>query len=338
MAIQHQVNLAPHNTFGIACKAKLFSSFQSLAELQEILSNPTLAKETILLLGGGSNVLFTKDFDGLILINEIKGITLVEESATELILEAGAGENWHEFVSYGVANNWGGLENLSLIPGKVGAAPMQNIGAYGVEQKDCFVQLEALEIATGQVKTFTKEDCHFDYRESYFKQEGKNRFIILSVQYRLNKLPKIHTEYGAISQELAEMGISTPRVKDVAEAVIRIRRSKLPDPKEIGNAGSFFKNPVIPERLFLEIKARYPEVVSYPAQPGTVKIAAGWLIEKAGWKGFRKDNFGVHAKQALVLVNYGGAKGEEIWDLSGQIVQAIQQKFGVVLEREVNIY
>ena len=338
MAIQHQVNLATHNTFGIACKAKLFSSFQSLAELQAILSDPTLAKETILILGGGSNVLFTKDFDGLILINEIKGISLIEESATELILEAGAGENWHEVVSYGVANNWGGLENLSLIPGKVGAAPMQNIGAYGVEQKDCFVQLKALEIATGQVKTFSKEECRFGYRESFFKQEGKNRFIILSVQYRLLKSPKIHTEYGAISQELAGMGISHPSVKDVAEAVIRIRRCKLPDPKEIGNAGSFFKNPVIPESLFLEIKAKYPEVVSYPAQPGTVKIAAGWLIEKAGWKGFRKDNFGVHAKQALVLVNYGGAKGEEIWDLSGQIVQAIHQKFGVELEREVNIY
>ena len=338
MLIQQQENLASHHTFGVACCAKLFARFQSLDELRAILVNPAVEKEKILILGEGSNVLFINDFDGLILTNEIKGIRLVNETDSEVILEAGAGENWHEFVSYCVSNGWGGLENLSLIPGKVGAAPMQNIGAYGVEQKDCFVQLTALDKSTGEIKIFSNTECQFGYRESFFKQEGKHKFIILAVQYRLTKSPKVSIDYGVISQELISSGITSPGIKDVAEVVIRIRKSKLPDPKLVGNAGSFFKNPIVTEKVFFELKSRFPAIVSFPSKEGFVKIAAGWLIEKAGWKGYRNKNYGVHPLQALVLVNYGGASGKDIWELSTQIVKDVFQKFGVELEREVNIY
>lgn len=338
MSLQNKVELQGYNTFGIACQAKLFNTFRNLDELKSILQLEEVKKEKILVLGGGSNVLFTKDFDGLVLINEIKGISVVTENSEEVILEAGAGENWHDFVSFGVERNWGGLENLSLIPGKVGAAPMQNIGAYGVEQKNCFVQLTAFEIQTGKIVEFSLEECAFGYRESYFKQDGKNRYIILSVQYRLNKKPRIQTSYGAISQELEKMGITDPSVKDVAQAVIRIRESKLPNPKVIGNAGSFYKNPVIPMEDFLNLSVKYPDLVSYPSETGMVKLAAGWLIEKAGWKGYRRGNYGVHQNQALVLVNYGGSNGKDIWNLSTEILQDIKNKFGVELEREVNIF
>lgn len=338
MLLQNQIDLKSFNSFGIACQAKLFSSFNSLEELKEILNLDQIKGEKLLILGGGSNVLFTKDFNGIVLINNIKGITLISETDEDVILEAGAGENWHDFVSYGVERNWGGLENLSLIPGKVGAAPMQNIGAYGVEQKNCFVQLTALEIKTGQLINFSLEDCAFGYRESFFKQDGKNRFVILKVQYRLKKKPSIQTSYGAISQELEKMGIVNPTVQDVAKAVIHIRESKLPNPKVIGNAGSFFKNPVVPNSVFQNLSQKYPDLVSYPAENGNTKLAAGWLIEKAGWKGYRKENYGVHQNQALVLVNYGGANGSEIWELSHEILQDIKNKFGVELEREVNIF
>ncbi len=337
MLIQENASLFPYNTFGIRCSAEYLAQFTSVSELQEILSQNKFHTQSKLLLGGGSNILFTKDFNGLVLLNEIKGIETVAEDPQSITLKVGGGENWHQFVSHCVSKGWGGLENLSLIPGKVGAAPMQNIGAYGVEQNACFIELDALDMISKSVVIFSKSDCHFGYRESYFKQKGKDRYAITSVTYKLNKHPKLNIEYGAIGQELDMMGVSTPTIGTVAQAVINIRSSKLPDPKDIGNSGSFFKNPIIENVIFELLKSNYPTIVAYPAQSGYTKLAAGWLIEKAGWKGYREGDFGVHKNQALVLVNYGNASGAEIIDLSNRIIDDVKLKFGVDLEREVNI-
>ena len=334
--MQKDVSLKPFNTFGIDVRAALFSSFSSIEELIDLL--PTIRNTDTLISGGGSNMLFTKDFEGLFVRNCIKGIKEIERTQTHVILEAGAGENWHDFVIHCVDHGFGGLENLSLIPGCVGASPMQNIGAYGVEIKDTFAYLDAVEISTGEVKRFHLADCAFGYRESVFKRELKNQYVICSVAFTLSLNPIMNTSYGVIETELQHMGITTPSIKDVSNAVIRIRQSKLPDPKQLGNAGSFFKNPVVSNEVLTSIQSSYERVPSYPAGDGHVKLAAGWLIEQAGWKGKRFGNVGVHELQALVLVNYGGGTGKEIYELSQRIIEDIQVKFGVSLEREVNIY
>ncbi len=337
MVFQQNADIRGHNTFGIAAKADHLARFSTVAELRVLLATPEVNGQPHLILGGGSNLLFTRDFHGAVLLNEIPGLEKVREDDDHVWVKAGAGVVWHTFVLHCVEHGWGGVENLSLIPGKVGASPMQNIGAYGVEIKDTFDALEALRIADGEVVTFNKEACAFGYRESFFKRDGKGQYVILNVTFRLNKRPVLNTSYGNIQQELDRMGISAPTLRDVSDAVIAIRRSKLPDPAVVGNAGSFFKNPVVPNELVEKIRATYPDVVAYPAGAGHSKLAAGWLIEKAGWKGHREATHGVHDRQALVLVNYGGATGKEIYDLSEQVLRSVQERCGVELEREVNI-
>lgn len=333
--ISENISLKPFNTFGIDVSARYFAAFASIEELHAILQE--YKNVPLLVLGGGSNLLLTQDFDGLVLKNEIKGMTIVSEDADEVVIRCGAGEVWHEFVLFSIAQGYSGIENLSLIPGSVGASPMQNIGAYGVEIKDVFEKLEAYEIATGEIHTYTNAECAFGYRESIFKRAVKGKYIITEVYFRLRKDAKLNTSYGAIESELQAQGIENPTIKDVSNAVIAIRSSKLPNPKEIGNAGSFFKNPVVDEAIYQKIQQEYPAAPAYPAEPGKVKMPAGWLIETAGWKGKTLANYGVHTKQALVLVNYGGATGSQIYDLSSQILDDIYQKFGIQLEREVNI-
>ena len=332
--IQTNKNLKEYNTFGISVKAEMFAVFSSIEELKQILSFRNNKK--LLVLGGGSNLLLTKDFDGLVIKNEIKRFEVIEETASEVIVESGAGENWHEFVLNCIDKGFGGIENLSLIPGSVGASPMQNIGAYGVEIKDVFESLSAYHIASGEIHYFDKTKCEFGYRESIFKNKVKGEYIILTVTFRLTKNPTINSSYGAINEQLKVMGIQAPTIKELSAAVIAIRQSKLPDPKIIGNAGSFFKNPTVDNILLEKIQENYPDIPNYPAENGR-KLAAGWLIEKAGWKGRTFDNYGVHKLQALVLVNYGNCTGKEIFDLSSQIIQDVFDKFGVLLEREVNI-
>ena len=266
------------------------------------------------------------------------GKEIVKETEKELLIKVGAGENWHQFVLYCVSKNWGGIENLSLIPGNVGASPMQNIGAYGVEIKDVFYSLEALNMETLQVEEFSNEECRFGYRESIFKNSHKGKYSILSVTFVLQKKPKFNTSYGAIETQLKKMNVLEPTVKSISDAVIAIRSSKLPDPKEIGNAGSFFKNPVVSREEFSNILSQFPQVAHYPQNDGTVKIAAGWLIDQLGWKGKTINNYGVHKNQALVLVNYGGGDGKDIYNLSSEIIKSVEETFGVLLEREVNIY
>ena len=332
--IQINKNLKEYNTFGISVKAEMFAVFSSIEELKQILSFRNNKK--LLILGGGSNLLLTKDFDGLVIKNEIKRFEVIEETASEVIVESGAGENWHEFVLKCIDKGFGGIENLSLIPGSVGASPMQNIGAYGVEIKDVFESLSAYHIASGEIHYFDKTKCEFGYRESIFKNKVKGEYIILTVTFRLTKNPTINSSYGAINEQLKVMGIQVPTIKELSAAVIAIRQSKLPDPKIIGNAGSFFKNPTVEITLLEQIQKNYPDIPNYPALNGR-KLAAGWLIEKAGWKGRTFDNYGVHKLQALVLVNYGNCTGQEIFDLSSQIIKDVFEKFGVLLEREVNI-
>ncbi len=332
---QISVDLAPYTTFGVPAKAKDFHVFQSVNELDTLIKEHQSTR--LLILGGGSNILFTEDFDGVVLKNEIKGFEIIEEDAETAVVRAGAGEQWHSFVMRCIDQGLGGLENLSLIPGNVGASPMQNIGAYGVEIKDVFYSLRAYHIKTGEVHLFNAEQCSFGYRESVFKRSLKDQYIILDVSFGLSKLPEVNTSYGAISSELEKMGINAPTIKDVSQAVINIRSSKLPNPKELGNAGSFFKNPVIERSHFQKIQEKHPDAPSYPVNETQTKVAAGWLIEKAGWKGKRINNCGVHTLQALVLVNYGDASGKEIYALSEAIIQSVEEMFQITLEREVNI-
>lgn len=337
MLISENVLLRPYNTFGIAARSRYFADFSNADELGELLSAPQFRDLPRMILGGGSNVLFTKDFDGVILKNEMKGMEVVGEDDDYVYVKAGAGESWHGFVMENIKHNRGGLENLSLIPGNVGASPMQNIGAYGVEIKDTFHSLEALHLEEKEVVSFTKEDCRFGYRESVFKHKYKGQFAILSVTYKLSKHPQFNTSYGAIEAELNAMGVKDLSIQAISQAVINIRSSKLPDPAKIGNAGSFFKNPTVTAGDYERIKAAHPGVVAYPVEGNQFKLAAGWLIEQCGWKGYREGDAGVHAKQALVLVNYGEAKGGEIYDLSQKVLDSVEEKFGVLLEREVNI-
>lgn len=331
--LQQNISLKPYNTFGIDVKAKYFATFHTIEQLSELLDN----KQSTLILGGGSNILFTDNFNGLVLKNELKGIQLVKEDDSYVYVRSGAGENWHYFVLYCINHNWGGVENLSLIPGNVGASPMQNIGAYGVEIKDIFYSLQAYSIADKKLHEFSLSDCEFGYRESVFKRKYKGQYVITAVTYRLNKKPQFNTSYGAIVQELEKMQVKELSVKAISAAVINIRSSKLPDPGVIGNAGSFFKNPEITTAQFDILKARFPAIVGYVLPDNNIKLAAGWLIEQCGWKGYRKGDAGCHAKQALVLVNYGNATGSQIYDLSTEILQSVRDKFGVQLEREVNI-
>jgi UDP-N-acetylmuramate dehydrogenase len=336
MKILENISLKPYNSFAIDVTAKNFSSFTSTDELAELTTHHSPL--TIIILGGGSNILFTKNFDGLVLKNEIRGINLLHEDAEYVYVKAGAGENWHRFVLYCIQRNWAGVENLSLIPGNVGASPMQNIGAYGVELENVFHSLEAFHLQEKRVHTFTKADCAFGYRNSSFKNKYKNQFAVVSVTFKLRKHPIFHTSYGAILQELEKMGIHELSIDNISKAVINIRISKLPDPKLIANAGSFFKNPEVTAIKYEELKSKFPSIIAYPLPGENMKLAAGWMIEQCGWKGVRRGDAGCHDKQALVLVNYGKATGKQVYDLSQEILLSVKEKFGVDLEREVNIF
>ncbi len=335
MRLLRNKSLKEYNSFGIDVKAKNFISITSENELKQTIRK-VYASE-LFILGGGSNMLLTKDLDKTVVHVNLKGKEILEEDDASVLVCVKSGENWHQFILWCLENNFGGLENLSLIPGNVGSAPIQNIGAYGVELKDSFVSCEALNVQTLETTVFSKEECCFGYRNSVFKNELKNRFVITSVTFRLTKKEhQLHTGYGAIQSEL--VGIENPGIRDVSNAVIKIRQEKLPDPKEIGNSGSFFKNPIISVEEFEAIKIKHSELPSYPANEGHVKIPAGWLIDQAGFKGYRKGDAGVHEKQALVLVNYGNASGAEILDLAEKIRGKINSEYGISLEFEVNIF
>lgn len=337
MEFKENFSLKSFNTFGINAFCHYFTEFENINTLKNILEHPLAKQNKKLVLGGGSNILFTKDFDGLVLKNNISGIEKINEDEKHVYLRAGAGVNWHSFVMYCIENNLAGVENLSLIPGNVGASPMQNIGAYGVEVKDVIESVHGIFTEDLAEFSLNNSQCNFSYRESIFKHELKNKAIITHVIYRLNKTAKFNTSYGAIEQELEKMGVQDLSIKAISDAVINIRRSKLPNPAEIGNAGSFFKNPTVDKSTFENLKSKFSDIPNYPQNDGSVKLAAGWLIEQCGWKGYRKDNYGVHKLQALVLVNYGNANGSDIYQLSEEILQSVKAKFGITLEREVNI-
>ena len=334
MEVLENVSLKSLNTFGLAANTRYFAVVEKEADLLDILDSPPTP---MLVLGGGSNVLFSKDYQGLVLKNNLFGKEFIKQDSDYVWLRIGGGENWHDLVLWAIEQGWAGIENLSLIPGTVGAAPMQNIGAYGVELSSVFHSLEAIELATGKTKTFNQSDCRFGYRYSIFKGPLKGKYFISRVVLRLRKRPIFNTSYGAIAQTLKEMEVEQVTIKSISDAVIKIRQSKLPDPREIGNAGSFFKNPTVKENIYHNLKTEYANIPGYPAEAGQVKIPAGWLIEQCQWKGFRRGDAGVHTKQALVLVNYGEAQGTELVALSGKIKSSVMEKFGIELTAEVNI-
>ena len=336
MHIQHNFSLKKYNTFGIEAKAKEFVAVHSVDELKNVLiENKSKSK---FVLGGGSNMLLTKDIDALVIHIDLKGKNIINENSDFVWVESQAGENWHEFVLWTIDQNLGGLENMSLIPGNVGTTPVQNIGAYGTEMKDTFVSCDAMKIDTLEMKTFSKDDCHFGYRESVFKHEVKYQYIITSVVFKLTKRNhKINTSYGDITKELEKQHVITPTLKDVSNAVIAIRQSKLPDPKELGNSGSFFKNPIILKSEYEKIHALHPEMPHYVISETQVKVPAGWLIERAGFKGKRFGDAGIHKNQALVLVNYGNATGQDILNVSKDIQTTVLREFGIAIEAEVNV-
>lgn len=338
MKIQEKYSLKDLNTFGVDVSAKYFAEVKNVDDLKYAIEFAKINHFEILFLGGGSNILFTEDFGGLVIKLNLKGISEEFLNENEVLVTAKAGENWHEFVQFCLSENYGGLENLSLIPGNVGTSPMQNIGAYGTEIKDTFVKCKVLNIETLEIEEFNKEECGFGYRDSIFKGEGKRKFVILEVTFKLStKNHQIKTEYGAIKNELDKLGIENPTIQDVSRAVISIRQSKLPDPQILGNAGSFFKNPTIPLQQFTEVQNSYPQIPNYP-NGEMVKIPAGWLIEQCGWKGKQVGNVASHELQALVIVNKtGNATGKEIYDFSTMIIESVKDKFGIGLEREVNI-
>jgi len=338
MQISENHSLKSLNTFGIEAVAPYFARFAHVDELSELLHEIERSRvNRHMILGGGSNILFTGNPEGWVLKNDIPGISVVKQDGDDVYVKVGAGEIWHRFVMYCVEKGYAGVENLSLIPGQAGASPMQNIGAYGVEIKDVFHELEAFHLQEKTVVKFNLNDCAFGYRESVFKRKFRNQFAILNVTYKLSLKPNFNTSYGAIEEELEKMGVQELSIRAVSDAVIRIRSSKLPDPAVTGNAGSFFKNPVIEESRLQALKAEHPDIVAYPAGKGLVKLAAGWMIERCGWKGYRSGDAGCHPKQALVLVNYGNATGADVYALSEKIVESVREKFGVELEREVNI-
>lgn len=337
MQIQENYSLKQLNTFGLDVRARYFAEVRSAEELQQVFAQYPPKTNPHLILGGGSNLLFTGDFPGLIIKISIHGIDILDETDDQVMVSAAAGEDWDGFVSYCVTKGWGGLENLSLIPGQVGSSPIQNIGAYGVELKDHFHQLAAWDKITSSTVTFSREDCRFGYRDSLFKREGRNRYVILSVNFWLTKNDHLlQLGYGAIHTALEERGIPSPTIADVREVICSIRRSKLPDPAVTGNAGSFFKNPVVSLEQYEGLRQEYPATVAFP-DPAGMKLAAGWLIEQAGWKGYRQGDAGIHPLQALVLVNYGQSSGKELVKLSEKVKASVLQKFGVRLETEVNI-
>lgn len=336
MEIQSNFSLKKYTTFGIEAKANQFLAVKNVGELKAVLEQKKSEKKFIL--GGGSNMLLTKNIEALVIHVDLKGKKIIKETEDYVWVESQAGENWHEFVIWAIDQNFGGLENMSLIPGNVGTTPVQNIGAYGTEIKDTFVSCEAISIENQEMKTFSKEECHFGYRESIFKNEEKDNYIITSVIFKLTKRNhKINISYGDISTELAKNNITNPTLKDISNAVIAIRQSKLPDPKELGNSGSFFKNPILLKNDFNKIHQKFPEMKYYEISETEVKVPAGWLIEQAGFKGKRFGDAGVHKNQALVLVNYGNATGQEILNLSKEIQNTVFDTFGISIEAEVNI-
>lgn len=336
--IEENISLRPYNTFGIEANARHFCRISSVDQLIELINTPVYKNEPHLVLGGGSNVLFTKDYAGLVIKADLKGINIEEETDDSVLLNVKSGEVWHELVMYCVQRKWGGIENLSLIPGTVGAAPIQNIGAYGVEIKEVIQKVDGIDLMTGEHKSFNNDECHFGYRESIFKYQLKENIFISSVTLSLTKKNhQFNTSYGAITDTLKAMNITQPTLKSISDAVIQIRRSKLPDPRVIGNAGSFFKNPTISLTHFENLKKQYPQIPGYHSVNQDVKVPAGWLIEQCNWKGKRINNIGVHTQQALVLVNYGDGKGEEILQLAMQIVSSVKEKFNITLTPEVNL-
>ena len=328
-------SLTPYHTFGLDVRAAFFVEINSTEELRQAIAQST---PPILLLGGGSNMLFTHDWPGTVIHMLEKGKDVVSENEEEAIVAINAGENWHELVLWTLDHNLGGLENLSLIPGSVGAAPIQNIGAYGVELTDVFDHLEAMDLETGAIHVFDHDSCRFGYRDSVFKNELKGKYAITRVFLRLQKNPVVNTNYGAIQAILTQQGITSPSIRDVSRAVVEVRRSKLPDPAVLGNAGSFFKNPEVSAEELQRLVAAFPHLIHYPLPGGRAKIPAGWLIEQCGWKGKRVGNTGCHAQQSLVLVNYGGATGQEIWAHAQRVAQSVKETFGVELMAEVNVF
>ncbi|MBI6621008.1 UDP-N-acetylmuramate dehydrogenase [Pseudomonas corrugata] len=337
LQVRADVSLKPFNSFGVDVCARLFAEAQSDADVREALAYAAGHDVPLLVIGGGSNLLLTGDIDALVLRMASRGIRLLSDEGERVVIEAEAGEPWHPFVQHTLAQCWAGLENLSLIPGTVGAAPMQNIGAYGVEIKDVFAGLTALDRYTGELRDFTLDECAFAYRDSLFKQQS-DRWLILRVRFALSRIAHLHLEYGPVRQRLTEQGIDQATPSDVSRAICSIRSEKLPDPAVLGNAGSFFKNPLVPAAHVAHLKDQYPDLVAYPQPGGQMKIAAGWLIERAGWKGFREGDAGVHKLQALVLVNYGNATGLELLDLARRIQKDIAERFQVDLEMEPNRY
>lgn len=337
MEIKTEYPLKTLNTFNIKVDAKYFMEVASPADIRQGVDFAKTQNIPLLVLGGGSNLLFTKNFDGLVMKVNVNGVKIVREDEDFVFVKVGAGEIWDDFVAYCVENNMAGLENLSLIPGNVGASPVQNIGAYGVEMKDLFESLEYFEFETGKTINFTNSECQFGYRNSIFKKKKKGKGLVLSVTFKLRKIPEFKTAYGAIREELTRLGVDKPTLKAMRNAVINIRNSKLPDPEEIGNAGSFFKNPTVPAEIHNLLAGEHPGLVSYPQAKNAYKLAAGWLIDQCGWKGYRKGDAGVHENQALVLVNYNNATGREIYELSQNIKESVMNTFHVELEREVNV-
>jgi UDP-N-acetylmuramate dehydrogenase len=335
--IRENFSLLPFNTFGIDVRARWYAEIEDEAAASAFFFSHYASGIPILLLGGGSNLLFTQDFDGLVVRNCISGFEIQRESPEHIWVTCGGGENWHSFVLHCVDNGWGGIENLSLIPGTVGAAPIQNIGAYGVELKDVFDSLEAHNLKTGEIRNFDASDCEFGYRDSVFKRSLKGQFLVTRVTLRLSKKPKLNLSYGNVRQELEKRSSGNWTIRDLSQVICEIRSSKLPDPAKIGNAGSFFKNPVIPASQHETLLAQWPGMPSYPQTDGSIKVPAAWLIDRCGWKGFREGDCGVHKHQALVLVNYGGASGGEIVQLSNRIRKSVEDRFGIRLEAEVNI-
>lgn len=336
--MNHNVSLKKYNTFGVDVTASWLVEVKSTEQLNTISTLKEFKDLPKLILGGGSNVLFTKNFEGVIVLNRIPGISIVEDRGNTVLVKAGSGVVWHQLVEWCIEQDLQGIENLSLIPGRCGAAPIQNIGAYGVELKESFFQLTAMELESGNNRTFTAAECRFGYRESVFKHEWKGKLLITDITLELKRHSSLNLSYGAIEQELKQMGVTRPGVREVSTAVCNIRRSKLPDPSVLGNAGSFFKNPEIGLDQFEQLKRKYSSIVAFPLDNGRYKLAAGWLIEQCGWKGKRVGETGSHKDQALVLVNYGKATGNEILDLAQSIIQSVENRFGVTIQPEVNIY
>ena len=335
--IKENFSLKRFNAFGLDVSCRYFADIGSEKDIQKLIADKKYSGSPKFVLGGGSNILFTKDFDGIILHNCFEGIGVVSVDDDYAFVKAGAGEIWHQFVLYCIEKNFGGIENLSLIPGYVGAAPIQNIGAYGEELQNVFHSLTAIDLAKGEQKIFSHDECRFGYRDSVFKREAKNTYIITDVTLRLNKHPEANTTYGAIEHELEKIKITSPTIRDVSNVVIKIRQSKLPDPKTIGNCGSFFKNPVISLDKYDRLKKIFPDLVAYPAPGYMTKLSAGWMIEQCGWKGKRVGNAGMHKDQALVLVNYGGATGRELLTHAAEVQKSVKETFGIIMEAEVNV-